>query len=209
MAALRAAAAAVLALVPAAGPALAAGDPPGARVTAVVTPADVAPGGDVDVRVEGCAGPGGTVRSEAFVADAQLSGRTGGGTGALHGDTTVRSGTATGTYPLTVVCAGRDHRGAGRVHVEPAPPPSPHAPVRAGGGGAAMPAPNMPSAAEWPTPDMPSVAERPVADAPGVAEQGPGTRHTVIGLVLAAAAAVAVAVRSARRRRRGPGTDRL
>lgn len=179
-----AAVAVVLVLVPAAGPAPV-GDPPGARVTAAVVPAVAAPGGDVDVRVEGCAGPGGTVRSEVFVADAELSGRTGGAGGALRGGTTVRSGTAAGTYPLSVVCDGRDHRDAGRVRVDPAPQPGPHASARAGGGSAAAP----------------------IADAPSVAEQGPGTRHTVVGLVLAAAAAVAVAVRSARRRRRGPDAD--
>lgn len=233
--ALRAAtAAAVLVLAPAAAPALA-GDPPGVpsadpargRVAATATPGTVAPGGDVDVRVEGCAGPGGTVRSPAFVADVELSGRTGGaGGGTLYGDTTVRSGTAPGPYPLTVVCGGRTHRDAGRVHVDPAPPPSPHAPVRAGGGGAALhvagtststgtgagadvprvagPVADAPRVA-WPVANAPSVAG-PAADAPGTAGQGPGTRHTVVGLVLAAVAAVAVAVRTTRRRR-GPDAD--
>ncbi|WP_149184738.1 hypothetical protein [Streptomyces sp. TRM49041] len=177
--------AAVLALASAADAAYA-DDPAagaGARITATVTPAAATPGGDVDVRVEGCDGAAGTVRSAAFVADAELSGRTGEG-GPLHGDTTVKSGLASGTYQVTVVCGGRDHHDAGHVQVSPTAPPSPHAPVRAGGGGAA------PLAAE----------------APSVAEQGPGTRHTVIGLVLAAVAAVAVALRSTRRRR-GPGTD--
>ncbi|KUH36772.1 MULTISPECIES: hypothetical protein [Streptomyces] len=206
-----------------------AGDPAGdggARVTAVVIPATTAPGADVDLRVEGCAGPGGTVRSPAFVADAELSGGTGGlgglgGTGAggtggvegtggtgstggaggaedpvdrgggkgdggpLYGDTTIRSGLAAGSHPLTVVCAGREHRDAGRVHVSPDPPATPHAPVRAGGGGAVA---------------------APLTAAPSVAEQGPGARHTLVGLALAAVAAVAVAVRSTRRRRE-PGAD--
>ncbi|WP_436990539.1 hypothetical protein [Streptomyces sp. enrichment culture] len=234
MVALRAAtAAAVLVLAPAAAPALAGdpwggpaagpvGEPPGGpdsgpsgpsaapsagpergRVSAVVTPGTVAPGGDLDVRVEGCAGPGGTVRSPVFVADAALSGRGGAGDGGvLYGDTTVRSGTVAGSYALTVVCGGRTHRDAGRLQVDPAPSPTPHAPVRAGGGGAAPP---VVEAFAHRLADAPSVAG-PMAEAPGAAGQGPGTRHTVIGLVLAAVAAVAVAVRSARRRR-GPDAD--
>ncbi|MER7819075.1 hypothetical protein [Streptomyces sp. NPDC096153] len=69
----------------------------------------------------------------------------------------------------------------------PDPAESPVAPVRAGGGGA---------------------ADRLAAqDAKSADTQGPGTPHTVIGLLLAGAAAVAVAFRSARRRRVG-STDR-
>ncbi|TLQ45690.1 hypothetical protein [Streptomyces marianii] len=67
---------------------------------------------------------------------------------------------------------------------DPDPAESPVAPVRAGGGGA---------------------AERLAAQSAKSADtQGPGTPHTVIGLLLAGAAAVAVAFRSARRRRVGP-----
>jgi hypothetical protein len=55
---------------------------------------------------------------------------------------------------------------------------SPTAPVSAGGGGTAR---------------LSAVQER--------AAEGPGTPHTVIGLILAGAAAVAVAVRSVRRGR--------
>ncbi|CAL9428842.1 hypothetical protein SUDANB99_02002 [Streptomyces sp. enrichment culture] len=255
--ALRAAtAAAALVLAPAAAPALAgdpgggpSGDPVRGRVTATATPGTVAPGGEVDVRVEGCAGPGGTVRSPVFVADVELSGRTGGVNGTLRGDTTVRSGTAPGSYPLTVVCGDRTHRDAGRLRVDPAPPPGPHAPDRAGGGGTAVHATgpraatgagtaasaDVPRAAgtgtgtrsthtgagthagagtgaaaaaprvAGPVANAPSVAG-PLAEAPGTAGQGPGTRHAVIGLVLAAVAAVAVAVRTTRRRR-GPDAD--
>ncbi|MFJ2473060.1 hypothetical protein ACIOWI_08720 [Streptomyces sp. NPDC087659] len=66
---------------------------------------------------------------------------------------------------------------------DPDPAESPVAPVRAGGGGA---------------------ADRLAAqDAKSADTQGPGTTHTVIGLLLAGAAAVAVAFRSARRRRVG------
>ncbi|MFI2457070.1 hypothetical protein [Streptomyces sp. NPDC019539] len=66
---------------------------------------------------------------------------------------------------------------------DPDPAESPVAPVRAGGGGAAD-----------------RLAAR---DAKSADTQGPGTPHTVIGLLLAGAAAVAVAFRSARRRRVG------
>ncbi|MGI5355405.1 hypothetical protein ACQI4E_08825 [Streptomyces sp. CA-252508] len=151
------------------------------KVTAVVVPATTRPGEDVDVRVHGCHGEHGSVRSKAFVADAELSGREGKG-GPLHGDTTVKSHLDTGTYPLTVHCDGRDHHDAGTVHVTRHTPATPVAPVRAGGGGAA-----------------PMAAEAPRGDTEG---QGPGTPHTVIGLVLAGVAAVAVAFRSTRRRRR-------
>ncbi|MEV3992778.1 hypothetical protein AB0J57_28110 [Streptomyces sp. NPDC049837] len=151
------------------------------KVTALVVPATVKPGGDVDIQVHGCHGKHGSVRSKAFVAEAELSGREGKG-GPLHGDTTVKSHLDSGTYSLTVYCDGRDHHDAGTVHVTRHTPPSPVAPVKAGGGGTAALA----------------------ADAPrgGVEEHGPSTPHTVIGLVLAGVAAVAVALRSTRRRRR-------
>ncbi|MFJ6634101.1 hypothetical protein ACIQMR_22345 [Streptomyces sp. NPDC091376] len=67
---------------------------------------------------------------------------------------------------------------------DPDPAQTPVAPVRAGGGGAAT----EPAAAHA---------------AKSADTQGPGTPHTVIGLVLAGVAAVAVAFRSARRRRIG------
>ncbi|MFG3304128.1 hypothetical protein [Streptomyces wuyuanensis] len=66
---------------------------------------------------------------------------------------------------------------------DPDPAESPVAPVRAGGGGAA---------------DRLASQGAKTADT-----QGPGTPHTVVGLLLAGAAAVAVAFRSARRRRAG------
>ncbi|MEU9980124.1 hypothetical protein [Streptomyces sp. NPDC050856] len=185
-------AAAVLLLGPAAGAAYA-GDPdePGPDkgkplVKAMVMPATAAPGSDVDIRVTGCKGVHGTAKSKAFVAEAELSGHEGKGR-PLHGDTTVKSGLPSGTYGVTVHCDGRTHHDAGNVHVthvKPQPVPetslSPVAPVRAGGGGAATLA---------------------TGTGAGADEQGPGTPHTVIGLVLAGAAAVAVAFRSARRRR--------
>ncbi|MER6994799.1 hypothetical protein [Streptomyces sp. NPDC000410] len=61
---------------------------------------------------------------------------------------------------------------------------TPYAPVSAGGGGTSA-----------------ALAVK------GADEQGPGTTHTVIGLVLAGVAAVAVALRSSRRRRVGPDAD--
>ncbi|MFF8829765.1 hypothetical protein [Streptomyces sp. NPDC015131] len=151
------------------------------KVTARTVPATAGPGDDVDIEVHGCAGTRATVRSPAFVAAAELSGREG-KDGPLYGDTTVRSHLEPGDFPLTVHCDGRDHPDAGSLLVERRTAPSPVAPVRAGGGGAAALA----------------------ADAPrgGDEEHGPSTSHTVVGLVLAGVAAVAVALRSTRRRRR-------
>lgn len=106
----------------------------------------------------------------------------------LHGYATIEDRLAPGSHQITVRCAGREHRAAGTVHI--AGPhsrpvhPSPVAPVRAGGGGTAV------LAAE----------QRPPNDTDGA---GPGTPHTVIGLVLAGVAAVVVAVRGSRRRRQG------
>ncbi|KUF17204.1 hypothetical protein AT728_15290 [Streptomyces silvensis] len=161
---------AALAATLAAGPALAHDqDEVGARIT----PANAAPGGRVEVAVTGCAGSTGAAGSGAFAEDAELTGQ-GGRT--LTGTTRVREG-VTGTYEITVTCDGHPHQGVGTVQVTTSRP-TPTAPVRAGGGGAA---PLTPTAA--------------VAD-----EAGPGTRHAVVGLVLAGVAAVAVALRSVRRR---------
>ncbi|QGV80476.1 hypothetical protein [Streptomyces ficellus] len=151
------------------------------KVTVLVVPSTAAPGEDVDVQVHGCPGTHGTVRSEAFVADAELSGHEGKG-GPLYGDTTVKSRLDSGTYPLTVHCDGRDHDDAGTLHVAHHATATPVAPVRAGGGGTAA---------------LAAGAHR-----DGAEEQGPSTSHTVTGLVLAGVAAVAVAFRSTRRRRR-------
>ncbi|WP_030563289.1 hypothetical protein [Streptomyces aureocirculatus] len=144
------------------------------QVKARVTPASAAPGGRVEVRVTGCAGSTGTAGSGAFAKEAELTGQ---GGKALTGTTRIREG-VTGTYEITVTCDGHPHQGVGAVQVTTSRP-TPTAPVRAGGGGAA---PLTPTAA--------------VAD-----EAGPGTRHAVVGLVLAGVAAVAVALRSVRRRR--------
>jgi hypothetical protein len=160
-----------------------------------VSPASPAPGSDIQLRAQGCTGTTGTAVSTAFVADARLTGRG----GVLVGDTRVRSSATAGTYAVKVSCDGRQDRVTGTVTVAapggptslrsalavpnaltsalavPTGPASPVAPVHAGGGGTAH---------------FASVDAR---------SSSPGTKHAVIGLVLASAAAVAVAVRSARR----------
>ncbi|MGW3662802.1 hypothetical protein [Streptomyces sp. NPDC005141] len=144
-----------------------------------VTPVSPAPGGDIQLRVMGCAGRTGTAASDAFVSDARL---TGGGGGGLTGETRVRTSLPPGSYDVEVDCDGHSGRVKGTVTVAPpdstpsvSPPASPIAPVHAGGGGTAHLA---------------------SADARAA---GPGTKQAVVGLVLASVAAVAVAVRSARR----------
>ncbi|MFD3663521.1 hypothetical protein ACFWVF_23535 [Streptomyces sp. NPDC058659] len=205
--ALRAAGAAVvLVLAPTAGSAYAHDG-----VKATVTPSTASPGADVDVRVKGCKGTTGAAKSQAFVADVELTGRDGGGS-PLFGDTTIKSGLEDGTYKVTVTCDGHDHRDVGTVqvkHHKPTEKPthrptekpthkptekpthhaSPVAPVRAGGGGtAAFAAPAAPGVAQTTT------------------ESGLGTPYTLLGLGMAAIAAVAVAFRSSRRRAAGSGS---
>lgn len=201
--ALRAAGAAVvLVLAPTAGSAYAHDG-----VKATVTPSTASPGADVDVRVKGCKGTTGAAKSEAFVADVELTGRDGGGH-PLFGDTTIKSGLEDGTYKVTVTCDGHDHRDVGTVQVkhhkptekpthrptekpthQPTHHASPVAPVRAGGGGtAAFAAPAAPGVAQTTT------------------ESGLGTPYTLLGLGMAAIAAVAVAFRTSRRRTAYPGS---
>ncbi|MFI6641966.1 hypothetical protein [Streptomyces sp. NPDC050504] len=151
-------------------------------VSATATPSTIAPGGEIALKVTDCKGTTGAAKSSAFVADAELTGDNGKGT-PLYGETTVKSSVGPGTYDITVTCDGHDHHKAGTftvVHHEV----QPTAPVRAGGGGA---------------------AERPVEGGAvtetAATEEGPGTRHALIGLALAAVAAVAVALRTVRRRR--------
>ncbi|MFK0017867.1 hypothetical protein [Streptomyces sp. NPDC090798] len=150
-----------------------------------VSPASPAPGSDIQLRALGCTGTTGTAVSTAFVADARLTGQG----GVLVGDTRVRSSATAGTYEVKVSCDGRQDRVTGTVTVAAPGGPSslrsalavptglasPVAPVHAGGGGTAH---------------FASVDAR---------SSSPGTKHAVIGLLLASAAAVAVAVRSARR----------
>ncbi|MFC9632510.1 hypothetical protein ACFTY8_25380 [Streptomyces mirabilis] len=160
-----------------------------------VSPVSPAPGSDVQLRALGCTGTTGTAVSTAFVADARLTGQG----GVLVGDTRVRSSATPGAYEVKVSCDGRQNRVSGTVTVTAPGGPtslrsvlavptaltsalalpnglaSPVAPVHAGGGGTAH---------------FASVDAR---------SSSPGTKHAVIGLVLASAAAVTVAVRSARR----------
>ncbi|WP_024761103.1 hypothetical protein [Streptomyces exfoliatus] len=193
--ALRAAGAAlVLVLAPTAGSAYAHDG-----VKATVTPSTASPGADVDVRVQGCKGTTGAAKSQAFVADVELTGRDGGGS-PLFGDTTVKSGLEDGTYKVSVTCDGHDHPDVGTVQVrhqqpthkpthEPTHHATPVAPVRAGGGGTAA----------FAAPAAPGVAQT-------TSESGLGTPYTLLGLGLAAIAAVAVAFRTSRRRAAGSGT---
>ncbi|MCB8906422.1 MULTISPECIES: hypothetical protein [unclassified Streptomyces] len=205
--ALRAAGAAlVLVLAPTAGSAYA---HDGVKVT--VTPSTASPGADVDVRVQGCKGTTGAAKSPAFVADAELTGRDGGGA-PLFGDTTIKTRLENGTYKVSVTCDGHDHPDVGTVRIERQKPThepthkpthepthkpthepthhaSPVAPVRAGGGGTAA----------FAAPAAPGVAQT-------TSESGLGTPYTLLGLGLAAIAAVAVAFRSSRRRGTGTGT---
>ncbi|MGA4849045.1 hypothetical protein ACOBQB_23350 [Streptomyces sp. G5(2025)] len=147
-------------------------------VDATVTPADAAAGASVEVRVTGCEGATGSAGSGAFEGEARLAGR---GGDDLHGTARIRKG-VTGSYELTVICDGHPHQGVGTVRVAQRNT-EPTAPVRAGGGGTA----HLTSAVS--------------AEPDGADEAGPGTRHAVIGLILAGVAAVAVAFRSVRRRR--------
>ncbi|MGW8352923.1 hypothetical protein [Streptomyces wedmorensis] len=168
----------------------------GVKVT--VTPSTASPGADVDVRVHGCKGTTGAAKSQAFVADAELTGRDG-GKNPLFGDTTIRSGLEDGTYKVSVTCDGHDHPDVGTVQVRHAQPThrpthqpthhaTPVAPVRAGGGGTAA----------FAAPAAPGVAQT-------AGDGGLGTPYTLLGLGMAAVAAVAVAFRSSRRRAAGSG----
>ncbi|MCL8012783.1 hypothetical protein [Streptomyces sp. AS02] len=150
-----------------------------------VSPSSPHPGSDVALRVSGCPGKTATAVSTAFVADARL---TVGDSGALVGESRVRSTLRAGTYDVKVTCGQAAAKGdvtvvpqgtdrSGRQGSQPSAPASPVAPVRAGGGG---------------------TVQLSVVDARAA---GPGTAHTVTGLVLAGVAATAVAVRSARRSR--------
>ncbi|WP_369271276.1 hypothetical protein AB5J55_15665 [Streptomyces sp. R11] len=147
-----------------------------------VSPSSPRPGADIALRVSGCPERAAEAVSEAFVADARL---TVGADGTLTGESRIRSTLKAGTYDVKIACGELSRTGAvtvagpqgARHGAEPSGPASPVAPVPAGGGGTARLA---------------------VVDA---REAGPGTAHTVTGLVLAGVAATAVALRSARRSR--------
>ncbi|MBZ3901014.1 hypothetical protein [Streptomyces griseiscabiei] len=197
-----------------------------------VVPASPTPGSDIQVRAEGCAGRSGTASSKAFVADAQLTRLDGGGPGTLAGETRVRSSLDPGTYGVRITCDGREDKVKGTIRVgdgkpatrppatggpdtgpsdaerpdtkpaaspRPSAPASPVAPVRAGGGGAA---------ADLAAADLAGARgpAGPAGSMDNARHAGPGTRHAVVGLVLAGVAAVAVVARGARRSR-GRGTE--
>ncbi|MCX4731903.1 hypothetical protein [Streptomyces sp. NBC_01363] len=149
------------------------------RASLTATPSSTVPGGEVDLRLEGCKGREATGRSDVFVSEARFSPAADGG---LFAEARISSDASPGDHDIRVDC--KDDKGAGAtgtVTVVDRGRATPLAPVAAGGGGTAL------------------FAGR------DARQEGPGTVHAVIGLVLAAVAAVAVAFRSARRRR--PATD--
>lgn len=157
-----------------------------------VAPRSAPAGTDVDLRVTGCDGTTGSARSTAFASDARLAPSADQPT--LFAEARIKSSAAPAAYPVTVTCDGVEGKVTGTLHVVEADTPttpSPTALVHAGGGGTA------------PQQQALAVQGNPAA-APS---EGPGTRHALIGLGLAAVAAVAVAVRSVRRRR-APGSTR-
>lgn len=170
-----AAAALIVLSVPAAqaSPAVRAGDDD--RGTVSVTPSTTAPGGQVELWVDIC-GKGREARgnSDAFVSAAHFRPADDKG---LFAEATIRSDAEPRSYDVRVTCENGKGRATGTLTVVHRDRPSPVAPVKAGGGGAA------------------TLAER------ATESEGPGTRHAVIGLVLAGVASVAVALRSSRRRR--------
>ncbi|MEU5466077.1 hypothetical protein ACH4KU_04360 [Streptomyces althioticus] len=153
-----------------------------------VAPAAPAPGGDIALRVTGCDAREAVAQSPALVSGARLTPDDGGD--GLAGDGRVRSTVAAGTYAVTVVCDGTEHRGTVEVvrkhtpaaGAEPSAHHSPVAPVNAGAGGAA----------------------RDVAGGPE--QHGPGTAQTVVALALAGTAAFTVHRAARRQARRGRRT---
>ncbi|MFI6286549.1 hypothetical protein ACIBCM_17650 [Streptomyces sp. NPDC051018] len=162
-------------------------------VSATVEPAEASAGEEVVIRVRGCKDTTGAAKTKAFAAGAELfpddgANRSGGG-GSLVARGRVSDDAVSGPQIVKVICDGHGHITKTSIRVVGGRSardggPTPYAPVRAGGGGTAA-----------------------LATGHEVGEgTGPGTRHAVVGLVLAGAAAVTVAVRSTRRRRR-PDAD--
>ncbi|MEU3185843.1 hypothetical protein ABZ707_16815 [Streptomyces sp. NPDC006923] len=143
------------------------------------------------IQASGCESSPILASSQALAAGPGPSGRDGDGGRDTPSsrDTRNRSSAVAGNHGVNVRCDGQGHgrgrgrSGAGDARVLHHGRPTPFAPVRAGGGGAA------------------TLAADRKAD---VEETGPGISQAVIGLVLASVAAVAVALRSARRQRRAP-----
>ncbi|MGW9303961.1 hypothetical protein ACWHA3_24500 [Streptomyces cyaneofuscatus] len=159
---------------PAAPPAARAGDDDRRTGTVSVTPSTIAPGGQVELWVDIC-GKGRQAKgnSDAFASVAHFRPADDKG---LYAEATIRSGAEPRSYDVWVTCEDGKGKATGTLTVIHHTRPSPVAPVKAGGGGTAV------------------LAER------GDQSEGPGTRHAVIGLVLAAVASVAFALRTSRRR---------
>ncbi|MEV6077908.1 hypothetical protein AB0L80_22750 [Streptomyces sp. NPDC052069] len=149
------------------------------RGSVSVTPSTIAPGGEVELWTDAC-GKGRSAKgnSDAFVSEARFAPADGKG---ILAEARIRSDAEPRSYDVWVTCKDGKGKATGSLTVMRHSRPSPVAPVRAGGGGTAT-----------------------LADQAAQSD-GPGTRHAVTGLVLAAVAAVAVAFRSVRRRR--PATD--
>ncbi|AXE86172.1 hypothetical protein [Streptomyces sp. Go-475] len=180
-----------------------------------VIPATPAPGGDVTVRVTGCAQRTAVAASAAFVADARLTVTDGGltvtgGGRELAGESRVRSTLAAGTYAVKVTCGDTERTGTLTVRdgerQRAVPEKGGQSPASGAGG-----EPSGPEGSRPPSPYASPVA--PVraggggaADLVAAEERGtgPGTAQGVTGLVLAGVAAVVVALGGVRRSR---GTD--
>lgn len=163
-----------------ASPAARAGDDDRRTGTVSVTPSTIAPGGQVELWVDVC-GKGRQAKgnSDAFVSEARFAPADDKG---LFAEATIRSDAEPRSYDVWVTCKDGRGKATGTLTVIHHTRPSPVAPVKAGGGGTA------------------TLAER------GAESEGPGTRHAVMGLVLAAVASVAFALRTSRRRR-DPAAD--
>ena len=151
-----------------------------ATATIRISPLAIAPGAEVEVRAFGCQGAMATATSPVFVDDAEL---TPDGDG-LFSEATIRSTASKGAHRVAVDCGGGAEPGTGRVSVAVERPPSPVAPVSAGGGGAPRP-----------------------TDEGQPRRDGIGGGATAYGLVLSGGTAVAVAGLAVRRRRQRVGGD--
>jgi hypothetical protein len=176
-----------------------------------VTPSRPAPGGDVQLRAQGCSGRTGTASSRAFVADAVLTGQ--GGGDALVGETRVRSSVGPGTYRVGVTCDGVEDKVGALLTV--AAKEAAHGPKQAG---------REPSASAKTTGREPKQAGREPSASPAVSpfapvraggggaahavaargeerdarDEGPGARQALVGLVLVGAAGLVVVLRGIR-----------
>ncbi|WP_413115407.1 hypothetical protein ACK1X7_19415 [Streptomyces sp. CY1] len=134
------AACAAVAAVTAAAPALA-DQRHSATTTIRISPHALAPGAEVEVWAFGCPDREATASSPVFVDDAELTPEG----NALFSEATIRSTATKGAHRVTVDCADglasgdrEDGKGTmGGVSLAVERPPSPVAPVRAGGGGTA------------------------------------------------------------------------